>query len=513
MFEWQSGEESWEQSPTPTSDSPQPGEQPNRYVSRRRVLLFLGALILTAALGAGTLHWQAGRGLNSARADLQDTIDQEIWARTTGNDALLSSLLDPQTSATWRRQILRTYALPPGGQNVQIEIDDVSLERPDLALVELTVHEGGGTVQRETRAYRRAGAAWLRTTPFPQQLWVQQERATTANLRFIFHAADSERIAALMPPLQELYSQILHDFNLVPPDDKRTLEVAISVQPANVGLDDPNLYDLTHLQNADWEALQCHLGSGLASRVLTLFDNEAGNWRLLLNAIRDWELRTWSAACASAGPAAQLAEVIKERPFIPVNALTQKQTSVPSVLGRLFVEFFVTQYGRDALANLALGMSRFEAWPELIEDLDLDYVELNNAWWDFLIEKAAAGTSTDVGWPASDPQQVRAAIQWMLDLESQAILAGDPRLYELLLDPAADQAWRQRILAGFSDLVERDIQRWGEVKTIELRGNQVEVVVQLEGPAVGGVRPMYSYPEQRTYRFAAGRWVRTSRNP
>ncbi len=520
MFQWTTDEERWDPAGPPDLEPPEPNSA--RYATLSRYTALLALILLLVTLVAGGLRWRGHHGLARARADLQTTLEQEAWAIQTHHPMLFMRLLDPETPTGWRQQ-LTSRALHPtaGAPKWPIEITDLVLEQPDLLLVEVRVPQPARTFQREARAYRRIGPTWMRTTPPTGLLWVQQSELETSHLRLVFHQADTELVKALMPALQQLYAQLLKDLHLSPPTQKRTLEIVRSVQPASRGLDDPNLFDLSYLPpEADTPTLTCFLGGQLVNRVFSPFDLQAGYRPILLNGLASWELHAWSPACTY-DVYAHLATLLFERPFIPLSFLTSEQLDArPASLGHSFIDYYTLRYGRARLGNLFTTMLQHDTWPALIEALGADYVDVASHWWEYVMGRTRPYMPPGIGGPVADPYAVEKAIQWMLNLESQAVQTGDLQLFRLLFDPEDPQQWHQQVREQYTAAG-----RWGQkqearIERLTLNDSYTEVRVVTDVFSEGGIEGQLwrvgnrlQISEVRTYRDTAGRWVWTAPIP
>ena len=507
MLEWKTGDRGWDKGaeewePLILEAAKSPKREKPASQRRRWVIIVLGAVIaLIAGLGLG-LKWQASRNLAAAKADVQATIDQEAWALETGNWELYATLLDRRASALWYSD-QRAYFVQFSRRGAfAVEITDLALVQPDLVLVEVRVDPPGRLAYRETRTYRRVENRWRRTAPRPGELWVNPAVHETANLRFVYHPDDAERLGPLFPALQTLYTRLLNDFNLTPLPGKRELQIILSVQPADVSRADPSLrYDLSSLAaTADVEQLQRELGRQLTAVVLRQFYQRAGDMAFLLDGVREWEVSTWMGE-PDGDVEARIIRVLRDKPFIPLQMVQPAYFDEADLeaLTETVVAYLVQRKGQDAVKLLLRGIEQYDGWPRLIEDgVGIPYREAADGWWHFVAQRYA---------PAVDrsPDAVWTHLDWMLQLEKHAFETRDQKLFLTLLDPQASSAWRSDRLTWFWR--ERDSPTPMTVRDWGYKGDVAWVVLDR---TARGAEATWFPTELRLFRFVGDRWYLTT---
>ena len=529
MLEWKTGDEGWEASASETVATT-PSRAPARHW-RRRASIALGVLLTLIVAAALVLRWQANRKLVAAKADVQAVVDEEMWALKTGNWGLYTALLDRRAPASWHREQYGRFTQNARRGAFSATVTDLVLLQPDLALVELRVEPPGRPAYREARAYRRVDGRWRWTAAPPDEPWVHAVERETANLRFIYHRDDAERLEPLFPALQELYARLLEDFSLAPLPGKRQLQITLSVLPANEDFVDSSLrYDLSSLAtSSDPRELQRELGRQLTERVLRQFYERSGEMSFVLDGIREWEVADWMGA-PDPEVEARIVRVLAEKPFVPLSMVHPGQFEQPTLtaLTMTVVDYLVERKGRDAVGALIFGLERYDKWETLVgRGVGLSYTEAVDGWWNFVVQRYAPSTLS-----TAKPNEVLAQLQWMLTLEQQAVNTLDFQLFKSLVDPATSsnwlaQEWHRRIepRTGFTPgpvrLNLRLTQEWR--RRMKQHADFTPGPAQLDAwgytrnGAWVALRPLPEseasnshFPmEMRFYRFVRGRWYLT----
>lgn len=532
MIEWKTGNDDWDDIPNEWETSvveelePTKTETSSQRTHRRRhIVVLLSLLVVLVAVTGGALKWSAERNVAEVEAQVQNVVDQEMWALETGNWDLYESLLDQQTPVRWYREQQGNFVHYSQKGAFSAQIVDLALVQPDLALAEVTIDPPGRQVLRETRAYRQIGATWRHTTAPAGHLWLHQMERETANLRFIYHRDDADRLEPLFPALQRLYTQILTDFNLAPLPNRREVQVVLSIQPTNTALTDPSRrYDLSSLAaTADTVSIQRELGTQLASKVMHQFYENAGDMAFVLDGIREWEIATWMGKTDPKSET-RISRVPDEKPFVPLLMVKPAYFDKPALtaLTKTITEYLVWRNGRGALQPLIQHISEYDGWVKLVDEgLGISYQHMARGWWQFITQQYA--------FPKDQlPDEVYADLTWMLQLEQQAHTTRDQELFCSLLDPQAPSEWKSQQLDLFlrgnatesipevdstptpARIREREyeVQNWGyqdDVAWIVLK--------RWLNPSTDTNRFSRSsgrFPQLRVYRFGDNRWYLTS---
>lgn len=521
MIEWKVGDDGWEDSgdewTSPAGvvtalQKPKPSAQ-----RRRRIALTLGIVVALMVAGVAFVQWQSSQTIAAVNAEIQSVLDQEMWALESGNWDLYASLLYVGAPAGWHQVQHGKFIRNAHQGTFSAEVTDLTLIQPDLALAEVNVDPPNGDVSRETRAFRQADQSWRQTTAPAGTPWVNSAEYETAHLRFLVHPADAETLKPLFAKLQELYAHLLEDFELSPLPSRRDLQVVLSVQPANAGFADPSrYYDLSALAStSDAQVIQRELGNQLTEKVLQQFyppsasdqRTDAGSMTFLLAGIRQWEVSAWMDEAALWTQARRL-QAFQTKPFLPLM-LVRPQTppanldqQTAEALAETVVDYFVWRNGRASIRKLARGAGEHAGWPQLIvHTFNAPYREVDLGWWQFVAQKYL---------PAGDESAERtlAALDWMLQLEKDAIKHHNQDLFRSLVDPQAPSEWETRQLSlllrnGNPELLPEaaEIDEWDvedDVAWISLTLAQAEADLSA------------SWEPLRVYRFDHQRWFLTS---
>lgn len=518
MIEWKIGDEGWDDSgvaklSTPKKAYPVSHSTVESLPSWRRLIITSGIVMALIVAGFAVLKWRAQRVNTAVRAEVQSVLDQEVWALENGNWELYESLLDQQVPASWYRQQHRRFLRNAQRGQISAKVTNLALFRPELALAEVRITLPSGRTHRETQAFRQVSNTWRRSATPISDLWIHQVQRETANLRFIFHRDDVQRLEPLFPAIQELYTQLLDDFGLSPLPNRRELRIVLSVQPTDIAFTGGDrLYDLSSLAaTSDTEQIKRELGTRLVGDVLHQFYADAGEMSFILDAIHDWEVSTWMGETEPVS-GTDIIEALRRKPFLPL-LMVHPQTppanldqQAAETLAETVIEYFAWRNGRGAVKALIAGVRRYDDWPHLIEDgLGLSYRDIDHGWWYYVATHY--GSSKD----RSD-DQVRADLTWVLQLEREAVEARNQQLFESLLDPHAPSEWENKELSRYwrssgeqavPELVE--IGDWGYAEDTAwtiLRRADTE-----NNQSTGGY---WTSAPLRTYHFVNRRWYLTS---
>lgn len=516
-IEWKSGDDGWNRTPDETASSvvevPEspPAENPTRHPGRRRrITIALGLIVSLITVTGALLKWTANRNVAAAEVEVQGVIDQEMWALESGNWDLYESLLDQRRPLPWYRKRQEHFVRYSERGTFSAEIVDFALVEPDLALVEVRIDPPGRQPYRETRAYRRTDVTWQHTVT-SRHSWLHPVVRETANLRFVFHRQDADRLDPLLPAVQDLYTQILSDFNLSPLPNKRELQIVLGVEPADSAFTNTGRrYDLSPLAlTRDTQRIQRELGRQLARRVMGQFYDGAGEMAFILDAIRKWEVSTWMGETDTEFEA-RISQALDEEPFIPLLMVKPVHFDNPTTLAlaETFVDYLVWRNGRSIVNRLIQAARMYETWPDLItHGLELPYQDVSRGWWYFVARHYAAPMD-------HSHNEVRSALTKMLTLERQALATRNQDLFRSLLDPRAPSEWQsnqlnQFLKADIQDRGDREIRDWG------YDDNVAWATLERRSASATGTNRFFSkdvgvFPQLRVYRLADHRWYVTS---
>jgi hypothetical protein len=567
MLDWQTGEEQWESAasgPDALSESTRDGDTAlpfgRRFLKRhigakcvapaRWLLVTVGAILVAGGTIAGYLRWEAIQQAARLRQDIQATIDAEQWAHESHNLHLYRSLLDPDADPGWRERQVRAFraagdAAPPG-----INLTDVFLFGADLAVTELNVTLAQRPVRRITRAYHRTGGMWLETSIPAGQVWLDQQSLETDYLRFVFHHSDAARVRAVMPAVQDLYSQLLRDLRLSPPRGKRPLYVILSVDPIVSELDhDPTYYDLSDLgPDAPISAIQRRLGARLLEEVMAVFASEPDELPFIVRSVGEWEYADWLSRYSRAeatlsrtvashelgtdgmatpfdklrmppfdelGPsplALGAADLMVNLPFLPLTDrewTTLRQPSIRSAVGQALVSYIAETYGRERLADLVRGSRRTESLYPLVTQslhtpfaLKVPFSDFDAGWRTYALEhftpqSGVFQSTTSSPWAAL--VQRLGDERWSIDHNRFAT-------YQGLFAPDADPDWLEqqyRLFGTYRNFLRQTNSPMDlRLEDAVVRGQEALVRVEEVFPDPGST----PYEQIRVYRRYDGDW-------
>jgi hypothetical protein len=439
MIDWEIGDEHW-QEPDDQRQRRRGAQQPAgpRRRTDRRLVIALVVVVGALAAAAGALKWTANRNLAAVRADIQTVLDDEMWARETGNWNLYASLLDSSASQRWLSAQHDLFDDTTERGSFAADISDIALAQPDLALTEVEIEPPVGGAYRETRAYRRMGSGWHYTTAPHDQRWLHQVVRETDNLRFIYHAADGRWLAPIIPVLQSFYGDFLKDLSLSPLPNKRELYVVGDIAPADPMLiPEDRLYDQASLSSeVPIEQRKRSLGMQLAANVLDQFYAPRAGMPFLLDGVREWEVSR-RMNLPDRDSASRVRQALNVYPFIPLGMIhpTYLQQPLLTDLAETVVDYLVSRQGRP-IRTLVKGAQQSARWSDLVEmELELPYEDVDQKWWDFVVRRHGSR----VGYT---PDDTRSAIRWLTDSQQRAAEGQDRDLLLSLLDPEAPDNWR-----------------------------------------------------------------------
>ena len=506
MLDWHVGEAEWESGEVPPS-SPMP--RPRRGWRRPRWWLWaVGTVLVLVAGGLVLLRWKARQHLAQLRTDIQSTIDTERWALETGNRSLYRSLLDPAANPRWRERQAQRFARVRGQPPPSMTVVEAELQRPDLALAEVEVTPARGPSYRVTRAYRRVGGLWLETSSPGGRVWLGQMVRETENLRFIFHPQDAALVTAVMPEVQALYSQLLSDLLLSPPQGKRPLYVVHAVQPIYSELpNDPSYYDLSDLGAVSTETFQRRLGALLLERVMSLFRTQGGELSFLVQSVAEWEFARWLDLPIPGPQTATVSEMLISLPFLSLTDGTWQALRHPTaraLMGQTLIDYVARTHGRDRLADIVRGAQHYDAWyPFVTRVLGVPFEAFDAGWRNHALHAFTRRRGTRLPKPPS-------GLSRLLVDEQRAVKLGRLDLYERLLAPHSPPAWREqqrRLFATYQHFRRRTNAPFRlRVEDVIVRGDDALLRVELHFPDPGST----PYEEVRTYHRLNGEWKWTS---
>jgi hypothetical protein len=441
MIDWEIGDEHWEKPADHTQrrrDPPKPSRW--RRPTDRRLIVALIVVVGALTAAAGALKWTSNRNLAAVRADIQNTLDDEMWARESGNWDLYASLLDSSASQRWLNVQRGLFAedAAAGGGPFSAEIVDLALVQPDIAVTEVKIEPPSGAAYHATRAYRHVGSGWRFTTAPNEYRWLHQVVRETENLRFIYHEADGRWLAPIIPALQSFYGDLLKDLSLSPLPNKRELYVVGDITPADPMLiPEDRLYDQASLSSeVPVEQRKRSLGTQLAATVLDQFYGPRVDMPFLLDGVREWEVSR-RMNLPDRDSASRVRQALNAYTFIPLGMVhpTYLEGPILTDLAETVVDYLVSRRGRS-IRQLVQGAQEYRYWSDLVEiELDLTYEDVDRKWWDFVVRRHG---------PRADytPDDVRADIVWLIDFQQRAAEGRDRDLLTSLLDPEAPDSWR-----------------------------------------------------------------------
>lgn len=443
MIDWEIGDEHWEKPADQTQRRRDPPEPPkSRRPTDRRLIVALVVVVAALAAATGALKWTSNRNLAAVRADIQNALDDEMWARERGNWDLFASLLDSSASQRWlnaqRDLFAADAAAAADGGPFAADVIDLALVQPDIAMTEIKIEPPAGAPYHATRAYRRVGSGWRYTTAPHDHRWLHQVVRETANLRFIYHEADGRWLVPIIPALQSFYGQLLKDLSLSPLPNKRELYVVGDIAPADpILIPEDRLYDQATLSSeVPIEQRKRSLGTQLAANVLDQFYGRRTGMPFLLDAVREWEVSR-RMDLPDRDTASRVRQALNVYTFIPLGMVhpTYLEQPILTDLAETVVDYLVSRRGRP-IHQLVKGAQEYRRWSDLVEvQLELTYEDMDKRWWDFVVRRHGprAGYA---------PDDVRADIRWLIDSQQQAAQEHDRDLLTSLLDPEAPDGWR-----------------------------------------------------------------------
>jgi hypothetical protein len=197
---------------------------------RRYVIGGLLALLLLVASAGGWLWQTAQVGLEQIGGELSGAVQIELTSLPTPPAVTWAS---SSTAIAWGRQLEREqhtlHTLLSADVPVDQLVTDVNTINllGDLAVVKfVTTAEDGTQVHQQTRFYRHTAEGWHRTMP-EAELWGAPRRLESEYFIFDFRQNDAQVIAAVAPQVDALYTELQHNFGLLPNAEKLVIEVTV----------------------------------------------------------------------------------------------------------------------------------------------------------------------------------------------------------------------------------------------------------------------------------------------